>query len=106
MNKKNTIKKYTFLDLFSGCGGFSYGLEQAGLKCLAGVDHNEHAINTFRENHSKDAIALVKDMMQFSPTELAELIGTDHVDVIIGGPLAKDFPLRVNQLDRTLVTDL
>jgi DNA (cytosine-5)-methyltransferase 1 len=88
---KNTTSKYTFLDLFSGCGGFSYGLEKAGLKCLAGIDHNEHAIKTFRENHSKDAIALVKDMMHFSPAELAELIGIDHVDVIIGGPPCQGF---------------
>lgn len=90
MNKKTT-NEYTFLDLFSGCGGFSYGLEQAGLKCLAGIDHNDHAINTFRENHSSDAIALSKDMMQFSPTELTKLIGTDHVDVIIGGPPCQGF---------------
>lgn len=89
--KKNKSSKYTFLDLFSGCGGFSLGLEQAGLKCLAGVDHNEHAINTFRENHSKDSISLVKDMMQFEPSELAGLIGTDHVDVIIGGPPCQGF---------------
>ncbi|MFM6990812.1 MAG: DNA cytosine methyltransferase [Rhodoferax sp.] len=81
----------TFLDLFSGCGGFSVGLEQAGLKCLAGVDFNQQAINTFRENHSSDTVALVKDMTIFKPTELAELIGTDHVDFIVGGPPCQGF---------------
>ena len=81
----------TFIDLFSGCGGFSIGLEQAGLKCLAAVDNNKHAINTFRENHSKDSVALVKDMTLFQPKELAELIGTNHVDVIVGGPPCQGF---------------
>ena len=81
----------TFIDLFSGCGGFSIGLEQAGLKCLAGIDFNEHAINTFRDNHSSDTVALVKDMTIFKPSELAELIGTEHVDLIVGGPPCQGF---------------
>ena len=81
----------TFIDLFSGCGGFSKGMEQAGFKCIAGVDHNEHAIKTFRENHSADAISLVKDMTQFTPEELAGLVGTSHVDVIVGGPPCQGF---------------
>ena len=88
----NEIKQHhTFLDLFSGCGGFSVGLEQAGLKCLAGVDHNENAIHTFRENHSEDAVALVKDMTLFKPAELGELVGTNHVDIIVGGPPCQGF---------------
>ena len=81
----------TFIDLFSGCGGFSIGLEQAGLKCLAGVDFNENAIRTFRENHSPETAALVKDMAVYKPSELAELIGTNHVDFIVGGPPCQGF---------------
>jgi DNA (cytosine-5)-methyltransferase 1 len=84
-------KKPTFIDLFSGCGGFSAGLEQAGMNCLAGIDHNEQAIQTFKANHSDKTIALVKDMTKFRPVELEELIGTNHVDVIIGGPPCQGF---------------
>lgn len=84
-------QKLTFLDLFSGCGGFSAGLEQAGLKCLAGIDHNEHAINTFRANHLDETIALVKDMTEFQPLELEGLISRNHVDVIVGGPPCQGF---------------
>ena len=40
-----------FIDLFSGAGGLSNGLEQAGLKCLLGVDMDKNAIETFRANH-------------------------------------------------------
>jgi DNA (cytosine-5)-methyltransferase 1 len=81
----------TFIDLFSGCGGFSVGLEQAGLKCLAGLDHNESAINTFRENHSSDTVSLVKDLTIFDPSDLADLIGTHHVDFMVGGPPCQGF---------------
>jgi DNA (cytosine-5)-methyltransferase 1 len=90
MNLKNS-KVLTFIDLFSGCGGFSLGLEQAGMNCLAGIDNNEHAIHTFRSNHSEKTLALCKDMTRFQPIELEELIGKDHVDVIVGGPPCQGF---------------
>lgn len=83
--------KATFIDLFCGCGGFSAGLEQAALQCLAGIDHNEHAINTFRANHSTGVVSLVKDMTKFEPTELEQLIGTSHVDLVVGGPPCQGF---------------
>lgn len=89
--QSNTTYKPTFIDLFSGCGGFSAGLEQSGMNCLAGIDHNEHAIHTFRANHSESTIALVRDMTQFQPKELEQLIGINHVDVIVGGPPCQGF---------------
>ncbi len=87
----SNASKSTFIDLFCGCGGFSAGLEQAGLKCLAGIDHNEHAINTFRANHSTSTVSLVKDMTTFEPAELEQLIGTNHVDLVVGGPPCQGF---------------
>lgn len=89
--QSTTSVKPTFIDLFSGCGGFSAGLEQAGMNCLAGIDHNEQAIHTFKANHSDSTIALVKDMTQFQPKELERLIGRNHVDVIVGGPPCQGF---------------
>ena len=90
-NRKLEINEPSFIDLFSGCGGFSAGLEQAGWKCLAGIDHNEHAIQTFKSNHCEESVALVKDMTQFQPKELEKLIGIDHVDLIVGGPPCQGF---------------
>lgn len=87
------MKKFTFLDLFSGCGGFSNGLEQAGFECLAGVDFNEHAISTFKKNHSAKVVSLVKDMTQFSPEELSVLIQHKNVDLIVGGPPCQGFSI-------------
>ena len=85
------IKQPTFLDLFSGCGGFSYGLEKAGFECLAGIDFNPHAIETFKLNHHKNTVALVQDMTSFSPVELEKLIKRTSVDVVIGGPPCQGF---------------
>jgi len=81
----------TFVDLISGCGGFSLGLQQSGLKCLAAIDHSSHAIKTFRANHESDVLALEKDLTRFPPEELAEKVGTNSVDLIIGGPPCQGF---------------
>lgn len=88
----------TFIDLFSGCGGFSLGLEWAGLTCLAAIDFNESAIQTFRANHPEVPHVLLKDLTRFAPKELDKLLGSQRVDVIVGGPPCQGFS-RARQVD-------
>lgn len=85
------MKKLTFIDLFCGCGGFSLGMERSGLQCLAAIDFNPEAIAVFQHNFPKVSQALQKDLTQFSPAHLKKLLGTDHVDVIVGGPPCQGF---------------
>lgn len=87
----NLAPPLTFIDLFSGCGGFSLGFTWAGLRCLAAIDLNESAIETFRANHPEVPHALVKDLTTFAPKELDKLIGSKRVDIIIGGPPCQGF---------------
>jgi DNA (cytosine-5)-methyltransferase 1 len=84
------LKKIKFIDVFSGCGGLSYGLEMAGLECLAAVDFNAVAIETFNLNH-KQPVGLKRDLTQFEPEELAEIMGTNEIDLIVGGPPCQGF---------------
>lgn len=79
-----------FIDLFSGCGGFSVGMEMAGHKCLLGVDFDKDAINTFKLNH-KDAEAFHGDIKTLTKTKLEELLNGHHVDMVIGGPPCQGF---------------
>lgn len=88
----------TFLDLFSGCGGFSLGLQWAGLKCLAAIDFNEPAIATFKANHPDVPHALVRDLTKFRPEQLDELLGGTRVDLIVGGPPCQGFS-KARQVD-------
>lgn len=81
----------TFIDLFCGCGGFSLGLERAGFKGLAAIDFNREAIEVFKANFSKIPHMLEKDLTKFPPSELESLIGTNHVDLIVGGPPCQGF---------------
>jgi DNA (cytosine-5)-methyltransferase 1 len=53
----------TYIDLFCGCGGFSMGLEQAGLQCLAAIDNNKHAIDAFKENFPDVPHILQEDLL-------------------------------------------
>lgn len=81
----------SFIDLFSGCGGFSLGLQWAGLRCLAAIDFNESAIETFKRNHPEVPIALVEDLTKLTPRELDKALGSSSVDIIVGGPPCQGF---------------
>jgi DNA (cytosine-5)-methyltransferase 1 len=80
----------TFIDLFCGCGGFSLGLERAGFEGLAAIDFNREAIEAFKANFKIPHI-LERDLTAFSPSDLQALIGTDSVDLIVGGPPCQGF---------------
>lgn len=86
-----TMSRPTCIDLFSGCGGLSLGLDRAGFSILAAIDFDEHAIKTYKENFPSVEHALHKDVTKFPPRELSKLIGSSEVDVIVGGPPCQGF---------------
>lgn len=88
----------TFIDLFCGCGGFSIGLEGAGLTCLSAIDFDEPAIETFKANHPHVPHALVRDLTKYAPRDLDKLLGSQRVDVIVGGPPCQGFS-KARQVD-------
>lgn len=81
---------YQFIDLFCGAGGFSKGLELAGLECIGGIELKEVIAKTHQLNHKKSK-TIFGDIREISPEKFAEVIGTKHVDVIIGGPPCPTF---------------
>ena len=87
------MKRLTCIDLFSGCGGLSLGLWRAGYSVLAAIDFDPEAIKVFAENFPGVSHALQKDLTKFHPQELAALIGTSEVDVIVGGPPCQGFSM-------------
>ncbi|MDD2708113.1 MAG: DNA cytosine methyltransferase [Verrucomicrobiae bacterium] len=82
---------FTCIDLFCGCGGFSLGMKRAKFSILAAIDFNQEAITVFRKNFPDVAQVLHKDLTRFPPRELAGLINTQRVDVIVGGPPCQGF---------------
>jgi DNA (cytosine-5)-methyltransferase 1 len=102
----------TFIDLFSGCGGFSLGMHRAEFKCVAAIDFNPEAITTFRANFPDMPEARIRceDLTKFRPTDLVKIIGSEKVDVIAGGPPCQGFSTArqrdgANHGDRRLIRD-
>lgn len=89
--KEQLTCSLTALDLFCGCGGLSLGLERAGLRVLAAIDFNAEAIATVQRNLPEIPHVLQRDLTKFHAQDLARLIGSHHVDVIVGGPPCQGF---------------
>jgi len=86
-------KRLKVLDLFCGCGGLSFGFEQAGFECLLGVDHDQAALETFKLNHP-NADSLNADLSSDKTIDLiCDKIKGRTVDVIIAGPPCQGFSL-------------
>lgn len=79
-----------FIDLFSGCGGFSYGMEMSGHRCLLGVDSDKNAIKTFKLNH-RNAEVFCGDIKKLTQSNLEKLLNGKLVDMVIGGPPCQGF---------------
>lgn len=91
INKKEPTYRPRVLDLFSGCGGLSYGLTKAGFDIVAGVDNCADALVTFERNHPGAKSALV-DLGNFSPDDIEKIAGSD-IDVVVGGPPCQGFSI-------------
>lgn len=92
------MSRLYFIDLFCGCGGFSLGMERAGLSGVAAIDSNAEAVATFQQNLPQIPFVLQKKLEEFPPGQLARLMDIDHVDVIIGGPPCQGFS-KVRKVD-------
>lgn len=83
-------KKYTFIDLFSGCGGLSLGFENAGFESVLAIDNWKDALITYSYNRD-NAKTLCADLSTINPEEVKKEYGLNDVDVIIGGPPCQGF---------------
>ncbi len=74
------------------------GLKKAGFLELASIDFNPEAVLVFRSNFPEVPYVLEKDLKEFPPKKLAEMLSVDHVDLIVGGPPCQGFST-VRQVD-------
>lgn len=90
MKLKTKKTPLNFIDVFSGAGGFSTGLEMAGMRCILGVDFDQHAMDTFAKNH-RYAETYCGDVTQLDQAKLKKLLKGQEVHVVIGGPPCQGF---------------
>ena len=89
MNKKT--RKRIALDLFSGCGGLSQGLEDAGFEVLACCEIRPEARETYKLNHP--GTILIDDICEADPLALKKKLGLrrGQLDLLAGCPPCQGF---------------
>lgn len=94
----------TAIDLFSGAGGLSLGLRDAGFSVLLGADLDARAVETHTANLG--GLGYVGDLSD--PTELLDHIegwGIKRVDLIAGGVPCQPFSRAGRSMIRNLVAN-
>lgn len=75
------------VDLFSGCGGLSLGMENADIEVIAAFDNWDQAIEVYRANF--DHLILKHDLTDIESS--VESVKKFRPDIIVGGPPCQDF---------------
>ena len=93
------MDNFRILDLFSGAGGFSYGMEQnKHFRTVVATDCNEKAIATFEYN-MPDAVTIVGDITDKKTKDtILNNSAKLGVNMIIGGPPCQGFSLKGKKL--------
>lgn len=98
-------EKINALDLFSGAGGFSLGLQQAGINVVAAVEYDKKIAKTYKYNHPNTVMinddirkvpALISDISdETNPISIEQIFKTvdKEIDVIFGGPPCQGFSM-------------
>ena len=82
--------KYNFLDLFSGAGGITQGLSEAGFKAVASVEINPIASATHNRNFP-NCHHFCGDIQEFKSEEWLKQIDHNSIHIISGGPPCQGF---------------
>jgi DNA (cytosine-5)-methyltransferase 1 len=100
---KNTL---TSVDLFSGCGGLSEGLLQAGYEVISAVELDKKAVFTYKANHPKVKL-YENDIRKLSPEMLMSEIGIvkGELFLLAGCPPCQGFSRLRTRNGKNIVED-
>ena len=85
-----------YLDLFAGIGGFRFGMERAGHKCIGFCEIDKYARLSYKAIHNTEGELDYKDITEVSNEEFRKLRG--KVDIICGGFSCQAFSIAGKQL--------
>jgi DNA (cytosine-5)-methyltransferase 1 len=94
------------VDLFSGCGGLSLGLKDAGFRVAAAVEIDAKASETYRLNHPGVRL-YQQDIRKLDPTAVLEEAGLapGELDLLAGCPPCQGFSRLRTKNQQTSVED-
>ena len=84
------MSRLTSIDLFSGCGGLTLGLERAGIRSVLAVDNWADALETLQHN-LPGTRTLLADMSQDGVAQTCSAAG--RTDLVVGGPPCQGFSI-------------
>lgn len=86
------MKRYLAVDLFSGAGGLSQGLRQAGFRVVGAVELEAVYANTYRLNQP-DVKLIQGDIVELDPIESAKVwgVGPGELDLLAACPPCQGF---------------
>lgn len=91
--KKNGRATLKFADLFAGVGGFTQGLEAAGLECVLGADFDAYAVEAYRRNHTSHECLQIDLSTEQNQKLVADRLRKEKVDLVVGGPPCQGFSI-------------
>ena len=100
--KQRDLGRPVAVDLFSGAGGLSLGVEAAGWSVATAVDHDARALETHRHNFA--GLALDLDLgAEAARDTFVKLFRNVPVDLVAGGPPCQPFSRAGRSKIRSLV---
>jgi DNA (cytosine-5)-methyltransferase 1 len=96
-------KAMTYIDLFSGSGGFSLGFDNKGFQNIFSIDIEPSFCETYKYNFPNHKL-IEKDICQLSDAEIKYLKEVEDIDVVIGGPPCQGFSIAGN-IGRKFIDD-
>lgn len=94
---------YNSIDLFSGIGGLTEGMHQAGFQTKVAIEIVKEAAIGFKLNHPETEV-LQKDIRLIRREELTDLLNGEHIHLLAGCPPCQGFS-SVRRLNRGSVDD-
>jgi len=84
--------KPTAIDLFSGCGGLTLGLKQAGFKVVGAVEIDPLAVETYQHNHP-EVFLWSQDIRKIAAPQILKALGLKRgqLDLLAGCPPCQGF---------------
>lgn len=91
-------RKYTAIDLFSGCGGLSQGMIDADFEVIASVEINSDARKAYAMNHPETTL-IPDDIRTVDTRLLKKMLGRRPLHLLAGCPPCQGFS-KVRKLNR------
>lgn len=99
-------RKFTAIDLFSGAGGLTLGLKDAGFKVLAGVENSPIASQTYKKNHPKIKLYETDIRLLTEDQVLLDLsLKPGELDLLAGCPPCQGFSSHRTRNKKTSIGD-